>query len=160
MRLDETRIHAGGAATGNVRNALPTIGSNWPCRAIDALITERHFEVRSGITSQGRSTSCDSMASLNGQFKRETDNAIAIIRVSPGFGGRTPEFPQLQYTPTVVVAAISWNGRTPLMPSHGNLSNGCSRSPSSRSGNRGMKNSLVSVVSRARPVLPYSTVLV
>src|SRR5689334_22780534 len=59
-----------------------------------------------------------------------------------------------QYTPTVVVAANPRNGRTPLIPSHGYFSYGGSRSPSSRSRKRGMKNSLVSVVNMARPVWP------
>src|SRR4029079_7789050 len=62
-----------------------------------------------------------------------------------------------QYTPTVVDAASLRNGRTPLTPSHGYFSYGGSRSPSSRSRNPGTKVSFVSVVSRTRPVLPYST---
>ena len=57
-------------------------------------------------------------------------------------------------TPTVVVAANSWNGRTPLTPSQGYFSYGASRSPSSRSRKPGMKNSFVSVVSITRPVWP------
>ncbi len=60
----------------------------------------------------------------------------------------------VQYTPTVVASAKRRNGRVPLMPSQGNSSQGGSRSPSSRSKKPGMKNSLVSVVSFARPVSP------
>src|SRR5262245_66666662 len=41
--------------------------------------------------------------------------------------------PARQYTPTVVVDAKPRYGRTPLTPSHGYLSYGSSRSPSSRS---------------------------
>lgn len=65
--------------------------------------------------------------------------------------------PHPQYTPTVVVAAISWNGRTPLTPCHGYFADGASRSPSSRSANRGTKNSFVRVVRRTRPVPPTGT---
>lgn len=64
-----------------------------------------------------------------------------------------------QYTPTVVWAAIPRQGRTPLTPSQGYFSLGGSRSPSSRSANRGTKNSFVSVVSKTRPVSPTGTTL-
>src|SRR5438128_10458422 len=65
-----------------------------------------------------------------------------------------------QYTPTTVVAAKPRYGLTPLTPSHGYLALGFSRSPSSRSWKRGMKSSLVNVVSITRPVCPASTTLV
>src|SRR3990172_6953011 len=64
---------------------------------------------------------------------------------------------RFQYTPTVVVFANSWNGRTPLTPSHGYFWCGFSRSPSSRSRNPGMNSSFVIVYSFTRPVCPYST---
>ena len=65
----------------------------------------------------------------------------------------TPHSPlPTQYTPTVVCPAILLNGRTPLTPSHGYLSQGFSRSPSSRSRKPGMNVSRVNVVSRTRPV--------
>src|SRR5690349_21357838 len=60
----------------------------------------------------------------------------------------------IQYTPTVVVDAKALYGLTPLTPSHGYFSSGGSLSPSSRSRNPGMKNSLVRVVSFTRPVCP------
>src|SRR6185436_14862815 len=61
---------------------------------------------------------------------------------------------QHQYTPSTTVDWKRENGRTLRTPSHGNCSVGGSRSHSSRSRKRGMKNSLVSVVRRVRPVLP------
>jgi tannase/feruloyl esterase len=63
-------------------------------------------------------------------------------------------FTNVQYTPTVVVAAKPRNGRTPLTPSQANRPAAGSRSPSSRSRKPGMKNSFVSVVSLTRPVAP------
>src|SRR5262249_7147592 len=87
--------------------------------------------------------------------RREMDDRVdvdAVVRLAPA------ENRDSQYTPTRVVDANPWKGRTPLTPSHGYAVQGGSRSPSSRSRKPGMKNSLVSVVRRTRPVRPYSTI--
>src|SRR5262249_41744519 len=73
---------------------------------------------------------------------------------------RARSSPPNQYTPTVVWAAIPRHGFTPLTPSHGYFSYGFLRMPSSRSANRGTKNSFVSVVSSPRPQSPYGTTFV
>ena len=92
----------------------------------------------------------------------DTEHGVAPYMSEPLAASRFVAKPQaaFQYTPTVVVAASSWNGRTPLTPSHGYFALGGSRSPSSRSANRGTKNSFVNVVNSTRPVWPYSTELV
>src|SRR5262249_41259157 len=88
----------------------------------------------------------------------EVDDLVhveALVGLAPAEDGDVDHQCSLfQYTPTVVCAATSRNGLTPLTPSQGYLAYGGSRSPSSRSGKRGMKNSLVSVVNSTRPGLP------
>ena len=56
-----------------------------------------------------------------------------------------------------IVVANREYGRTFAIPSHGYGSHGGVRIASSRSAKRGMKNSLVSVVSRTLPHSPYGT---
>src|SRR5215213_7684911 len=63
-----------------------------------------------------------------------------------------------QYTPSTTALWKREKGRTLRTPSHGYSSQGGSRSASSRSRKRGMKNSFVRVVKRTRPVWPYSTI--
>ncbi len=60
----------------------------------------------------------------------------------------------IQYTPTTTDSCNSVNSRKSLTPSQGYASIGAARSASSRSRNRGMKNSLVRVVSMTWPVSP------
>src|SRR5688572_7104178 len=93
-----------------------------------------------------------------GEYDESERRSIAVVQPAEcrGYFVAGPNG-DTQYTPTVVVAANSWNGLTPLTPSQGYGSQGGSRSPSSLSRNPGTKNSRVSVVNRTRPVLPWGT---
>ena len=90
--------------------------------------------------------------------KRLAGAEVGDDRAIDALVGRAPaenrNVEHAQYTPSTTAFAKRENGRTLRTPSHGYFVHGGSRSASSRSRNRGMKNSFVSVVNRTRPVSP------